>query len=139
MYPLPRIDDLLENLGQSNWFTTLDLASRYWQVTMNEKDIDKTAFITLFGLYKFLVMPFGLSYASETFQQLMNHVLHEFLGDFVAVYLDNVIIYTKGSFEKHIDQIKRVFKAFRRAHLQIKLKKCHFCLPNIHFLGHEQP
>ena len=74
---LPRIDDLLENLGKSNWFTTLDLASGYWQVAMEEEDIEKTAFITPFGLYEFLVMPFGLSYAPGTFQRLMNRVLHD--------------------------------------------------------------
>src|ERR1700722_12203088 len=136
MYPLPQIDDLLENLGQANWFTTLDLASGYWQVAMNEEDIEKTAFIIPFGLYEFLVMPFGLSYVPGTFQRLINHVLHDFLGQFVAVYLNDVIIYTKGTYEEHLSQIQEVFESFRRANLQIKLKKCHFCLPNIQFLGH---
>jgi hypothetical protein len=114
----------------------LDLASGYWQVAMDEADIEKTAFITPFGLYEFLVMPFGLSYAPGTFQRLMNKVLQDFLGDFVAVYLDDVIIYSKGSFEMHMDHICQVFKAIRNANLKIKLKKCYFCLPNIHFLGH---
>jgi hypothetical protein len=101
---------------------------------MDPQDIEKTAFITPFELYKFLVMPFGLAYASGTFQRLMNRVLQDYLGKFVAVYLDNVIIYTKGSLEMHLDQLKQVFKTLRRANLKIKLKKCYFCFPNIHFL-----
>ena len=86
---------MLESFGGAQWFTTLDLASGYWQVEMNPEDVEKTAFVTPFGLYEFLVMPFGLSYAPATFQRLMNRVLQEFLGDFVAVYLDNVIIFTR--------------------------------------------
>ena len=136
MYPLPRIDDMLESFSGASWFTTLDLASGYWQIAMDPKDIEKTAFITPFGLYEFLVMPFGLAYAPGTFQRLMNNILHDYLGRFVAVYLDDIIIYSKGTFENHIGHLKQVFETLRRANLKIKLKKCYFCLPNIHFLGH---
>src|SRR5439155_18912917 len=103
---------------------------------MNPDDVEKTAFITPFGLYEFLVMLFELSYAPVTFQRLMNRVLQEFLGDFVAIYLDNVIIFTKGTFEQHMNYLQQVFEAFRITNLKIKLKKCHFCLLNIYFLGH---
>ena len=103
---------------------------------MNSDDVEKTAFVTPFGLYEFLVMPFGLNYAPATFQRLMNRVLQEFLGDFVAVYLDDIIIFTKGTFEQHMNYLQQVFEALRMTNLKIKLKKCHFCLPNIHFLGH---
>ena len=127
---------MLESFGGAQWFTTLDLASGYWQVEMNSDDVEKTAFVTPFGLYEFLVMPFGLSYVPATFQRLMNRVLQEFLGDFVAVYLDDVIIFTKGTFEQHMDHLRQVFEALRMTNLKIKLKKCHFCLLNIHFLGH---
>ena len=72
---------------------------------MNSDDVEKTTFVTPFGLYKFLVMPFGLSYAPATFQRLMNRVLQEFLGDFMAVYLDDIIIFTKGTFEQHMDYL----------------------------------
>ena len=136
MYPLPRIDDMLESFNGAAWFTTLDLASGYWQVEMDEQDVEKTAFKTPFGLYEFLVMPFGLAYAPGTFQRLMNYILHDYLGKFVAVYLDDIIIYSKGSLENHLSHIAQVFETLRRAHLKIKLKKCHFCFPNIHFLGH---
>ena len=81
-------------------------------------------------------MSFRLNYASITFQRLINRVLQEFLGDFVAVYLDDVIIFTKGTFEQHINHLQQVFEVLRITNLKIKLRKCHFCLPNIHFLGH---
>jgi Reverse transcriptase (RNA-dependent DNA polymerase) len=135
-YPLPRIDDLLDSLGGSQWFTTLDLASGYWQVSMHPDDVEKTAFITPSGLYEFLVMPFGLNNAPGTFQRLMNWVLRDFIGIFVAVYLDDVIIYTKGTFELHLNHVKQVFQSLREAQLCIKLKKCYFCHPSLAFLGH---
>src|SRR5581483_10316476 len=79
-YLLPHIDDLLESFSSASWFSTLDLASGYWQVAMEEEDVEKTAFITPFALYAFLVMPFGLCYAPGTFQRLMNHILQDYLG-----------------------------------------------------------
>src|SRR4051794_10366513 len=103
---------------------------------MNSDDMEKTAFITPFELYEFLVMSFKLNYASVIFQRLMNRVLQEFLGDFVAVYLNDVIIFTKGTFEQHMNYLQQVFEALRTTNLKIKLKKCHFCLLNIHFLGY---
>src|SRR5436309_5336506 len=85
--------------------------------------------------YEFNVMPFGLCNAPGTFQRLMNFVLQDFLGKFVAVYLDDIIIYSR-TFEQHIDHIQLVFEALRTATLKIKLKKGFFCFPNIAFLGH---
>ena len=102
---------------------------------MNEADKEKTAFIMHKGLYEFNVMPFGLCNAPGTFQRLMNFVLQDFLGKFVAVYLDDIIIYSR-TFEQHIDHIQLVFEALRTATLKIKLKKGFFCFPNIAFLGH---
>ena len=134
-FPLPRIDELLESFRTANWFTTIDLASGYWQVEVAEKDKEKTAFITHKGLYEFNVMPFGLKNAPGTFQRLMNYVLQDYIGKFVAVYLDDIIIYSK-TFESHADHIKLVFNALRKAILKIKLKKCYFFFPNIAFLGH---
>src|SRR3954447_6462071 len=134
-YPLPRIDELLESFRNGCWFTTLDLASGYWQVEMREEDKEKTAFISHQGLYEFNVMPFGLCNAPSTFQRLMNYILQKFLGKFVAVYLDDIIIYST-TFEQHIDHIRQVFEALRSATLKIKLRKCYFCFPSISFLGH---
>jgi hypothetical protein len=125
----------LESFRTANWFTTLDLASGYWQVEMREEDKEKTAFISHKGLYEFNVMPFGLCNAPSTFQRLMNYILQKFLGKFVAVYLDDIIIYST-TFEQHIDHIHQVFEALRSATLKIKLRKCYFCFPNITFLGH---
>ena len=103
-YPLSRIDKLLETFRTADWFTTLDLTSGYWQVEMNEAGKEKTAFIIHKGLYEFNVMPFGLCNAPRTFQRLMNFVLQDFLGKFVAVYLDDIILYSK-TFEQHIDHL----------------------------------
>src|SRR3954454_24250433 len=102
---------------------------------MNDADKEKTAFITYKGLYEFNVMPFGLYNAPETFQRLMNYVLQEYLEKFVAVYLDDIIIFFK-TFEQHIDHIHLVFEALRTATLKIKLKKRYFCFLNISFLEH---
>ena len=85
---------------------------------MHPDDIEKTAFVTANGLYEFLVMPFRLNNASRTFQRLMNWVLKDFLGLFVFVYLDDVIIYTKGPFELHVDHVKQVFQALEMLNLQ---------------------
>src|SRR3954453_2227418 len=134
-FPLPRIDDLLESFRTANWFTTMDLASEYWQIEMNEEDKEKTAFITHKGLYEFNIMPFDLRNAPGTYQHLMNYILQDYIGKFIAVYLDDIIIYSK-TFEQHIDHVKLIFKALRKAILKIKLKKCYFCFPNITFLGH---
>ena len=126
---------MLESFRTANWFTTLDLASGFWQVEMDIKDREKTAFITHQGLYEFNVMPFGLCNAPSTFQRLMNQVLRKFLGKFAAVYLDDIIIYS-ATFEQHLDHLHQVFNALRQACLKIKLRKCFFCFPNITFLGH---
>src|SRR5256885_844682 len=102
---------------------------------MNPKDKEKTAFIVDFGLYKFNVMLFGLAYTPATFQRLMNYILQDFFGKFVAVYLDDIIIYF-ATFEQHLDHITQIFQTLRNANLMIKLKKCYFYLPNIAFLEH---
>ena len=95
-YPLPRVDDNLDALGGAKYFSTLDLASGYWQVLVDEKDRHKTAFICHRGLFGFTVMPFGLTNAPETFQRLMDLVLSGIQGVACLVYLDDVLVFSKS-------------------------------------------
>ena len=102
-YPLPRIDDALDQLAEAKWFHTLDLASGYWQVAMSPESREKTAFYTHLGLYEWLVMPFGLCNAPATFERLMERVLAGLVWHGVLVYIDDIIVYDRtweGSLEK---------------------------------------
>src|SRR6266542_1340595 len=102
---------------------------------MDPKDKPKTAFTCHLGLYEFNVMPFGLKNAPPTFQKLMNKVLKEYIDEFVIVYIDDLLIYSK-TFEEYLEHIRKVFKKLQEANLMMKLKKCKFCMPNVEFLGH---
>jgi 8-oxo-dGTP pyrophosphatase MutT (NUDIX family)/predicted aspartyl protease len=134
-YPLPRIDELLDSLQDAQWFTTLDLASGYWQIKVREEDQEKTAFITKFGTYEFKVMPFGLCNAPATFQRTMDKVLAGIKEQFVLVYLDDVIIYSK-TFKEHIQHLTEVLTRIRKANLRLKAEKCYFAATELQFLGH---
>src|SRR5256884_523341 len=134
-HPLPRIDEMLDKFEGSQWFSSIDLASAYWQVEMDEKDIENTAFITNEELYEFLVMPFGLCNAPATFQRLMHEVLGNLIYTKAPVYLDDIIIHSK-TFEQHLEDIDEVFGKLRDARLMSKENKCEFCAPEIKFLGH---
>jgi hypothetical protein len=134
-YPLPRIDELLEKYKTARWFSSLDLAAGYHQIEMEEKDKEKTAFICSQGLFKYNVMPFGLTNAPATFQRMMDKTLKEYIGEFVTVYLDDIMIYSK-SFEEHIEHIEKVLMKLKEINAVIKLKKCEFGKRNIEFLGH---
>ena len=105
---MPRIDDMLETLEGSQWFTSLDLASGFWQVELEPKDREKTIFITRFGTYEFTVMPFGLCNAPATFQRLMNTILRDILWQYVVVYVDDINIGLR-SFEEHLLHLEQVF------------------------------
>ena len=111
-YPLPRIEEMLDSLGGSTYFTSLDLASGYWQVEMKPEDREKTAFITQFGTFQFKVMPFGLCNAPATFQRLIDEVLQGILWDYVVVYLDDLNIYSQN-FDKHLLHFRAVFDCLR--------------------------
>ena len=115
-YPLPRIDELIDTIGAAKWFTTMDLASGYWQVRVKEKDRPKTAFVTRYGLYEFNVMPFGLTNAPATFQRVMDQVLGRINGQFALVYIDDINVFS-GTFEEHLTHLREVFQRIRRAGL----------------------
>ena len=135
VYPLPRIDATLDQLGGAKYFTTLDLTAGFWQVEMASGSAEKTAFITPMGLYEFEVMPFGLCNAPATFQRLMDSVLGHLGTEYVLVYLDDVLIFSR-TFEEHLQHLRRVLGCLRDANLCVKLKKCYFAQKKTGYLGH---
>lgn len=134
-YPLPRIDDTLDTLTGMKWFTTLDLKSGYWQVEIDPKDKEKTAFSTGKGLWQFKVMPFGLCNAPATFERLMELVLAGLIGETCLVYLDDIIIVGR-TFEEHLASLEKVLVKIRAANLKLSLKKCSLFRRQVSFLGH---
>ena len=134
-YPLPRIDDTLNTLAGSSWFTTLDLLSGYWQLEVAENDREKTAFSTRSGLFHFNVMPFGLCNAPASFQRLMDMVLSGVLWEVCLVYIDDVIIMGRD-FNSHLTNIASVLHRLRNAGLKVKPTKCDFFKQEVMFLGH---
>lgn len=134
-YPLPRIEELLDQLKDAKCFSKIDLRSGYHQVRIAEEDIHKTAFKTRYGLFEFLVMPFGLTNAPGTFMALMNETFRQELDSFVIIYLDDILIYSKTP-EEHLDHLKQVLNKLREHKLYAKLSKCDFALKETPFLGH---
>lgn len=134
-YPLPRVDDTLDTLSGSKWFSTLDLLSGYWQVEVSPEDREKTAFCTHEGLFEFRVMPFGLCNAPATFQRLMDAVLAGLKWSSCLVYLDDIVI-PGTTFRAHLAHLRAVFDRLKQANLKLKPRKCCFCLREVNFLGH---
>lgn len=134
-FPLPRIEETLTSLAKAEWFSTLDLASGYWQVEVHPADREKTAFATPLGLYEFNRMPFGLCNAPATFQRLMQRCLSGLTVESVLVYLDDIIIYS-GSFTDHLKHLDAVFHRLWKYGLKLRLDKCSFLQPEVGFLGH---
>ena len=134
-YPLPLIDETLDQLHGSRYFTTLDLQSGYHQISMHQNSKEKTAFVTHNGLYEFNVMPFGLSNAPSTFQRLMDNTFRDLSSDGLLIYMDDLIIYS-ATFKEHLDMLRKVCLRLRQVNLKLKRKKCHFGKPSVSFLGH---
>ena len=135
--PLPRIDDTLDTMGEACYFSILDLAraSGYWQVALDPNDKEKTAYATLFGLYQFRVMPFGLCNAPATFQRLMEQVLAGLHWTCCLVYLDDIIVFSR-SVPDHLSKLREVFSQLKGAGLKVKPSKCDLLRRSVQYLGH---
>ena len=107
-YPLPRIDDLFDRLPGAKYFSKIDLCSGYHQIRIAQGDEEKTACRTRYGSFEFLVMPFGLCNAPATFMTLINNIFHKYLDDFVIIYIDNILVYSKTT-EEHAGHLEKVF------------------------------
>ena len=129
------MDDILNTLGNARYFTTLDLASGYWQVPLDDDARPKTAFTTHQGLYEFVRMPFGLCNAPATFQHAMQLVLAGLEWRDCFVYIDDILV-APATFEEHLQQLEQVFDHLRAANLRLKPKKCRFLCRESKYLGH---
>ena len=134
-YPLPRIDDLLDQLQGAKVFSSLDLTSGYHQIRILPEDVTKTAFTTPFGHYEFKVLPFGLTDAPAAFQAVMIDIFRLFIGKFCLVYLDDIPVFSKSP-EEHAERLRLVLQRLREHELFAKRPKCSFNQPEIKFLGH---
>ncbi|CAI7886963.1 unnamed protein product, partial [Closterium sp. NIES-54] len=134
-FPVPRVEDLLDAVQGARVFSKIDLRSGYHHIRVVPEDQHKTAFRTKQGLYEFRVLPFGLTNAPAMFQTLMNTVISEFLGSFVVVYLDDILVFSETK-EEHVQHLQKVFEVLRRELLYAKQSKCEFFLPEVEFLGH---
>ncbi|KAF0725832.1 hypothetical protein Ae201684P_018644 [Aphanomyces euteiches] len=134
-YLMPRIDDLLDVLGRAKLFSTMDIASGYWNVPMAKDSIEKTAFTCKYGLYEWLVMPFGLCNAVPCFERLMEHIPIDHKWRTCLLYLDDCIVYSED-FGSHLDRLRQVLSKFPEAVFKLKMSKCKWGRSSVPFLGH---
>ncbi|GKE14477.1 putative reverse transcriptase domain-containing protein [Tanacetum coccineum] len=134
-YPLPRIDDLFDQLQGSSVYSKIDLRSGYHQLRVRNEDIPKTTFRTHYGHYEFQVMPFGLTNAPAVFMDMMNRVCKPHLDKFVIIFIDDILIYSKSK-EEHVKHLKLILELLKKEELYAKFSKCDFWLSKAQFLGH---
>ncbi|GJT57279.1 putative nucleotidyltransferase, ribonuclease H [Tanacetum coccineum] len=135
VYPLPRIDDLFDQIQGARWFSKIDLRSGYHQLKVREEDIPKTAFRTRYGHFEFVVMPFGLTNAPAIFMDLMNRVCRPMLDKSVIVFIDDILVYSKSK-EEHEIHLREILETLRKEKLYAKFSKCEFWLQEVQFIGH---
>jgi hypothetical protein len=133
-YPMPRIEELFDQLRGAKVFSKIDLQSGYNQIRVIEEDIEKTAFSTKYGHYEFKVMSFGLTNAPAYFMEAMNSIFHKY-DDFVVVFIDDILIFSKTE-EEHERHLSMVLETLRKNKFYAKLKKCEFWLSEVAYLGH---
>jgi hypothetical protein len=134
-YPIPYQQDLMDNLSRAKYFSSMDMASGFWQIPLSKDAIPKTAFTSRFGLYEYLVMPFGLTNAPSSFQRLMDLVLAGLNWVECMVYIDDIIIYSE-TWEEHLERVEHVLQRLREFNVVAKLDKCQFGRSNLPYLGH---
>ncbi|GJX15251.1 reverse transcriptase domain-containing protein [Tanacetum coccineum] len=134
-YPLPRIDDLFDQLQGSSVYLKINLRSGYHQLRVRKEDIPKTSFRTRYGHYEFQVMPFGLTNAPAVFMDLMNRVCKPYLDKFVIVFIDDILIYSKNK-QEHEEHLKQILELLKKEELYAKFSKCEFWISKVLFLGH---
>ena len=134
-YPLSIIEDLFDQLKGAGVFSKIDLRSGYYQLRVKDSDVPKTTFRTRYGHYEFLVMPFGLTNAPTTFMDLMNRVFRPYLDQFIVIFIDDILVYSRDE-QEHEQHLKIVLQTLREKKLYAKLSKCYFLLNEVSFLGH---
>ncbi|XP_073159031.1 uncharacterized protein [Henckelia pumila] len=134
-YPLPRIDDLFDQLQGSSIYSKIDLRSGYHRLRVREADVPKTSFRTRYGHFEFLVMPFGVTNAPVVFMDLMNRIFQKYVDKFVVIFIDDILIYSKNEIE-HAEHLIIILQILRQEQLYAKLSKCEFWLDRVVFLGH---
>ena len=134
-YPLPRIEDCLDSLGDAQIFTTLDCNAVYWQVPVAPEDQDKTTFTSHLGTYRYVRLPFGLQNEPAKFQRALDIILSGVRWQTCLIYLDDVIVFSKDV-ETHLRHVHEVLRLLRRTGITLKLRKCSFFLPKFDYLGH---
>ncbi len=134
-FPMPLVEDVIDQLGDSAWFTMLDLQSGFWQIRMAPEDVKKTALITKTGLYDWTVMPFGLKNATSTFTRIMSEVFRELGSKFLKVFVDDLNVHS-CSWDEHLQHLRMVLCTLRGVNLKLNPNKCSFAAKSITFLGH---
>ena len=134
-YPLPRIDELLDRLQGARLFTKIDLRSGYHQIRVHPEDVHKTAFRTRYGHFEFFVLPFGLTNAPATVMHLMHSIFREQLDDFIVIFLDDILVYSRD-LKGHVTHVHKTLEILRQNQLYAKVSKCAFFQSSVEYLGH---